>query len=583
MLQIILQLVFELYTMNPMFKFGLRSKPTQFTRGKTEDTLCDLTQRYLLNCLNHDEHLIDIVVTNKSLAETDQWKTRTTIKFQNEPDERFANIQIDILSSKKTSDFRNINDYITNILTCTNKADLPNILIVCYHSKRVCEDLIQLIRAFSGETFVRITSPFKFHINFDEPDANLGVTTKFLKKVKPYIETGRINGILFITATPVAEFWKMLATHGITTLLNLNSEYMDNFDNELEEYRSFKDHDIVLLDNDTTNPLDYIHEVFERGLIDENTRQILFAPAHITREPGCGTQLVGSHREVTDYFLQKGYCVLLMNGTFKGFQYPDGSAITLDEFKQQNRIEGELRDSLRIWNMLHPNMNLAITGYWVIERGITFNTNGFGFTSLILSNYHLKALNRLIQIAGRATGGKRYVKIMKIVCTREVRNAVFEFNENLEAICRMNPGEFNQTDFVSCDKTIPVKVIFNDEEQLQLILAICDKKRPRYKQQIHQLLCEGIDAGTIQTIDKNNVKKFNIHVKNLKDVRMYKLGDSIESRRYKQFNEAHVMCNTVAQSGDENQYNIDLVRDTYITDGYVNEPNVAWITFKWPL
>lgn len=569
--------------MNPMFKFGLRSKPTQFTRGKTEDTLCDLTQRYLLNCLNHDEHLIDIVVTNKSLAETDQWKTRTTIKFQNQPDERFANIQIDILSSKNTSDFHNINDYITNIMTCTNKADLPNILIVCYHSKRVCEDLIRLIRAFSGETFVRITSHFKFHINFDEPDANLGVTTKFLKRVKPYIESGHINGILFITATPVAEFWKMLATHGITTLLNLNSDYMDNFDNELEEYRSFKDHDIVLLDNDTTNPLSYIEEVFNHKLIDENTRQILFAPAHITREPTDGKLLVGSHSEVTEYFLQKGYCVLLMNGTFKGFQFPDGSTVTLDEFKQQNNIVGELRDSLRRWNMLYPNMNLAITGYWVIERGITFNTDGFGFTSIILSNYHLNSLNRLIQIAGRASGGKKYVNTMKIVCTRDVKNAVIEFNENLEAICRMNPGEFNQTDFVTSANTIPVKVIFHDEEYLQLILAIRDRAKPRYKQQLHQLFCDGLDTGKLQLIDKNNVKKLNIHMRDLKGVRMYKNGDSIESRRYKQFNDAHVMCSTIAQSGDENEYNIDLVRDTYITDDYINEPNVAWITFKWPI
>ena len=583
MLESILHIVLELYTMNPMFRFGLRSKPTQFTRGKTEDTLCDLTQRYLLNCLNHDEHLIDIVVTNKSLAETDQWKTRTTFKFQNQPDERFANIQIDILSSKNTSDFRSIDHYITNIMTCTNKADLPNILIVCYHSKRVCEDLIRLISVFSGKTFIGITSHFKFHINFDEPDANLGVTTKFLKKVKPYIETGHINGILFITATPVADFWKMLATHGITTLLNLNREYMDNFDNELEEYRSFNDHDVVLLDNDTTNPLDYIKDVFERKLIDENIRQILFAPAHITREPTDGRQLVGSHIEVTEYFLQRGYCVLLMNGTFKGFQFPDGSTVTLDEFKQQNNIVGELRDSLRKWNTLYTHMNLAITGYWVIERGITFNTNGFGFTSLILSNYHLKSLNRLIQIAGRATGGKRYVNVMKIICTREVRNAVIEFNENLEVICRMNPREFNQTDFISSANTIPVKVVFHDEEQLRLVLAIRDRAKARYKQQLHQLLCDGIDAGTIQTIDNNNVKKFNVHLRELKDVRMYKLGDSIESRRYKQFNQSHITCSTVAQSGDENQYNIDLVRDTYITDGYVNEPNVAWITFKWPV
>lgn len=566
-----------------LFKCGLRSKPTQFTRGKTEDTLCDLTQRYTLNALNHTEHLIDIVVTNKSLAETEQWKMRTAHKFKNQPDDRFANIRIDILSSKNTSDFHSISDYIAGIMSCTNKADLPNILIVCYHAKRVCDDLIKLFRAFSGESFVRITTQFKFYINFDEPDANLGVTAKFLKKVKPYIVSGHIGGILFITATPVADFWKMLAAHDITTLLNLNSNYMENFDNEFDEYRSFNDHEIEILDNDTSNPLTYIRDVFDKNMVDSTVRQIIFAPAHLTREPTESRPLAGSHREVSDYFLERGYCVLLMNGTFKGFQYPDRSTVTLDSFNATHGVDGELRDSLRKWNELHQAMNLAITGYWVIERGITFNTNGFGFTCMILSTYHLHSLNRLIQIAGRATGGKRFVNRMKVICTTSVKNAVVEFNENLEAICRMNPSEFNQTDFVTSANTIPVKVIFHNLQDLQLILTIRDNAKARYKAQLHKLLCDGIDAGSIQLIDKNNVKKFNIHVRDIKDVRMYKLGDSITARRYKQFNDAHESFNTVAQTGDENQYNIDLVKDAYITDGYTNEPNVAWITYKWPV
>ena len=91
--------------------FKLRTKPTQFTKGKTEDTLCDLTQRYLLNVNETEYHLIDIIVTNKSLPETEQWKIRTDNTFKN-----FKNITIDILSSK--SDYYNtIGSYIQNILT----------------------------------------------------------------------------------------------------------------------------------------------------------------------------------------------------------------------------------------------------------------------------------------------------------------------------------------------------------------------------------------------------------------------------------------------------------------------------------
>ena len=78
-----------------------------------------------------------------------------------------------------------------------------------------------------------------------------------------------------------------------------------------------------------------------------------------------------------------------MNGKFKGFINPDKSQVNLKDFNSKNSIDGDLRDSLRKWNELNPSTNLAITGYWVIERGITFNTTGFNFTDMILSNYHL--------------------------------------------------------------------------------------------------------------------------------------------------------------------------------------------------
>ena len=115
-----------MYQNNTMFK--LRTKPTQFTIGKTEDTLCDLAQRYLLN-ENEEYHLIDIIVTNKSLPETEQWKFRTDKHFKN------MAITIDILSSK-SKDYKTIGSYIQDILTCKKRRwCLPNILIICYHSK----------------------------------------------------------------------------------------------------------------------------------------------------------------------------------------------------------------------------------------------------------------------------------------------------------------------------------------------------------------------------------------------------------------------------------------------------------------
>jgi hypothetical protein len=551
--------------------FKLRTKPTQFTKGKTEDTLCDLTQRYLLNLNENEYHLIDIIVTNKSLPETEQWKFRADKTFKN-----FKNITIDILSSK-SNDYNSIASYIQYILNCKTKEDLPNILIICYHAKRVCEDLITMFNIFGGNNYIQPSNKIKFHISFDEPDANLGVTKKFIKKIKEFIEKELIIGILFITATPIDEFWKMLSDSGIKTLLNMNYNNTQNFDEELENYRAFNQHNIIEHNNETKNPLYYIIDVFSNKLINENERKILFTPAHLYTD----TEGVGSHMEVVSYFNDKNYCVFVMNGNFKGFIYPNKTKIEVTEFNDKNNVNGELRETLMKWNELNPTMNLAITGYWVIERGITFNTTGFNFTDMILSNYHLSSIGKLIQLAGRGSGGKKYVNKMNVICTPKIKDTIINFNKNLEEICSLNPEYFNRTDFTDSNNTIPVKMVVNDNDLLKMILDIREKSKRGYKQQLHTILLEGIQQNKISLFDRNNIKKFDIHSRTLNQVRMYKLGDKIDVRRFKNFNEAFENYKNVSQSGDENQYNIDFAKDEYVQDCFINNINTAWITYKY--
>jgi hypothetical protein len=551
--------------------FKLRTKPTQFTKGKTEDTLCDLTQRYLLNINETEYHLIDIIVTNKSLPETEQWKFRTDKKFKN-----FKNITIDILSSK-SNDYNTIGSYIQNILNCKTKEELPNILIICYHTKRVCDDLITMFNIFGGNNYIQPSNKIKFHISFDEPDANLGVTKKFIKRIKGFIDKELITGILFITATPIEDFWKILNDSGIKTLLNMNFNNTQNFDEELEYYRAFKEHNIIEHNNETTNPLYYIIDVFSNKLINENERKILFTPGHLYTD----TEGVGSHMEIVSYFNDKNYCVFIMNGKFKGFIYPNKNKVELTQFNIENNINGELRESLMKWNDLNPTINLAITGYLVIERGITFNTTGFNFTDMILSNYHLSTMGKLIQLAGRGSGGKIYVNKMNVICTTKIKDTIINFNKNLEGICSLNPEYFNRTDFADTNNTIPIKMIINDNELLKIIIEIRDNSKRGYKQQLHNILTNGIQENKIFIFDRNNIKKFDISSRTINQVRMYKLGDKIDVRRFKNFNEAYENYKNVSQSGDEKQYNIDLAKDEYIQDGYTNSINTLWITYKY--
>lgn len=554
-----------LLTIKKMFK--LRTKPTQFVKGKTEDTLCDLVKRYALNIETDEEtHLLEIIVTNNSLPETEQWKFRTDKKFVN-----YKNIIIDILSSKSKK-YKKINDYICDFLQIQEKENRPNVLIICYHKTRVCSDLPKLFSILSK-------AHIKFHISFDEPDANIKVTCDFIKKAKQFIDDTTIIGILFITATPIDAFWKMLNDSGIKTLLNMNRDNTQNFNEDMENYMSFKEHNIIEHENNTNNPLYYIMDVFSKGVINETERKIIFAPAHLyTNASG-----IGSHSEVASYFNSKGYCVFLMNSKFKGFIWPDKTKTELINFNEKYNVTGELRESLVKWNELNPTINLAITGYCVIERGITFNTIGFNFTDAILSNYHSGSLNKLIQIAGRVTGNKDYVSKMNIICTCKVKDDVINFNKRLEQICSLNPEHFNRTDFIDTNNTIPVKLIVNDTEILELILNIRDRSDRGYKVQLHNIILECLQNSKITMIDKNNIKKFIITERTLKDVRMYKTGDDVESRRFKQFYDAFENYKNVSQTGDTSNYNIDLAKDLYIHNEFIHSCNVFWITYKYEI
>jgi hypothetical protein len=568
---------------------------TQFTYGKTEQTLNQISERYLLNTIGLEEHLIEVIITNNSLPETQQWKVRTKKKFG-----EIENINVHILSSSKDSDFGNIDQFISKIITAKSKNELPNILIMCFHKKRVTDDLIKLFDTFCGGNYILNFTKIKFYLNFDEPDANLGITSRFLKKYRKYEHI--IHGILFITATPYDEFWEMLNENGITQLLNLQKNNISNesYDDYLAGYCSIKSHIHLPLNYDIDNPLDYIKKVFngkyivkdeqgnkidEEYYIDKLKPFIVFAPGHIYTE----TIGVGSHEEIVDYFTSNNVHVYLSNGKFKGFIDPSGSRQLLTEFNSNYEIDGELRDSLRKWRELNPTKSLAITGYWTIERGVTFNTNGFNFDYAIISKYHTNKLNKLIQLIGRTTGNKKFVNQMKVICPEEIYNTINCIVENSINLRKLNPESYNKADFSGKDSAIPVKVEFlNDECREKIINAITGSKG--YKTSLHRLIKEGIDSNHIKLYDKNNLYKFNISERKLKGVRVYmkeRIGkngeiteDKIESRRFEEAHKAFETCKCVSQSCKEDEYNIDFAKDDYINGSFTNNKNIAWITYK---
>ena len=48
---------------------------------------------------------------------------------------------------------------------------------------------------------------------------------------------------------------------------------------------------------------------------------------------------------------------------------------------------------------------------------------------MILSNYHLSSMGKLIQLAGRGSGGKIYVNKMNVICTTKIKDTIINFNK----------------------------------------------------------------------------------------------------------------------------------------------------------
>ena len=269
-----------------------------------------------------------------------------------------------------------------------------------------------------------------------------------------------------------------------------------------------------------------------------------------------------------------------MNGKFKGFIYPDNREETIEDYNNRFNITGELRNTLRHWSINNKSMNLAITGYNVIERGVTFNTDEFNFTDMILSNYNLKSIGPLIQLAGRSCGAKKYVDIMNIFCTVSVKQEIENRNNRLYEICNLNPELYNRTDFNPSKNTIPVKLEITNEQLIENLVKLRIEHKRGYMLKFHKLLVQGIFDNKILLNDNNNINKFDIKSRRIKTIRMYKEGDSQKARRFKNFNNAFDNFKTVSQTCDTDEYNIDFVKDRYESGDFVNEINILWITFK---
>lgn len=539
--------------------------------------------------------IVQIIYVNNSIMETKQWFSRVKMKdFKIKFNGAEHSIKTVILSSK-SSDYKSMDPLICEYTRQLNGTDTynktPDIIIMCSHPKRF-NDGIKLFK-----TLYSFKMNIRFDITFDEADKLLStISKKFIKKLN--ISNGRydlsqmIDNITFVTASPFTEnkFWGICHENEIYFLKNVNFNKEIDIDSMMKNYRSSLDSKWYYHENETNNPLEYIKDVFtEQKYINTHVPHIIFAPAHRYKNK-VG---VGSHMHTARFFMKKGYTVLLLNGEFKGFKFPDGSPpISIFDYQQKFGIKGELRDVLRVWRQNNMNMNLIITGNDCINRGITFNTNGFNIDYSILSMYHIKNISDLIQFLGRISGHKKYCKRSIMIAPKKLYNIAKMILTNYNDIISTNPEFFNKADFDLKKKlkgtTIPVRVEFLENSHTELLTIMKKNKGTRKKIKVQNFLIKNAHSGRIKLSDNNNDNRFEITERKLKTIRLNDERGLIQKKtngknyRFEQFKNAHEKRNRVAQKCDCNEYCIDLTVDNLEDDGEViNKKEIGWITYRF--
>lgn len=388
--------------------------------------------------------LISIVFTNNSLLEGKAWKSRTTAKFENQ------NIIVQRLASdveRNGSDYSKGHELMAQFASYLGNKDnsiiLGDVLIMCNHPKRIT-DILHVIKTCDGLKSTANNVKIKYNIYFDECDAGMcnSNLVKFVNFLYKESLTHVIDEIQLITATPTKELHESLIkiSPDAEKLLNLKKRIPTIERGEtlrIKDYKTILDQEYIPFEG-PTNPVEYVEalnyknpEIFEEG-------KIYFIPAHHYRR---------EHDRMAkiELFKNKGYWTLVLNGKEKGFTSPLGEK---ESILHDLKSGGELRDILRKWRVVHPKSGLVITGKMVLERGLTFLTNGFCFDYFIVSSYFAKEISNLVQTLGRGQGKEKFVGRFKLVMPQSLYDNVKKYLEDSEQILYQQP-EYYDLDMIS--------------------------------------------------------------------------------------------------------------------------------------
>jgi hypothetical protein len=414
-------------------------------------------QKYKYNT-NKIIKLISIVFTDNSLLQTAAWKDRTAAKFKN------GELIVQRLASdseKKGKDYSRGVELISAFATFSgkenNKNKLGDILVMCNHPVRI-NDIIEVIEINRGLTSKRGVE-FKYNIYFDECDASRNLTNlvRFMKEIYNKKLNYYIDEVQLITATPTKEMHEKLIriTPDANKLFNIKKEIQteDSAFERIKDYRTILDQEFIAFEG-PQDPVDYVKDLGDKLDVFEPGK-IYFVPSH---------HYCSEHEKMAqlEIFKINGYHVLILNGKNKEVRSPLG--IKTPIMKDLKKC-GELRDILRDWRIQNPRAGLIITGKMVLERGLTFLTDGFNFDGMIISGYFAKNIPSLVQLVGRGQGNEKYVDNFKVIMPQSLYDAVKKYIEDSETLLNEDPEFFDQDMLAKIgmeDKSNTEEPIFRD-------------------------------------------------------------------------------------------------------------------------
>lgn len=415
----------------------LNTTPCQFTYSKTTYAIDHIKRLDASRCEPNSEngvHHMTIILTNNSLIEGRQWN----IRLSNDNNTR-RNVSI-LSSDRKRAQFNDVNSFLGYCVQIIKPDDLIDTLVVCNNVIRN-SDLKKIIETFANE---RINlqnigiNKCKFTVMFDEVDrsANLNNACEFIDYSKEFL---CIDSIHLITATPYDDFWKKMKTLGFNKLKNLRYEINEIPPPEelINSYMKLQDHNIVYVES-TLEADEFIKDIYYKYIPKNKYPIRLFAPP---------TKYTNTHESIKKFFLEQNWIVVVINGKSKDIYLPEVT-LSINEFNRTyfpKKEDVEMYKTLSKLHQLYSKTNIVITGFNCIERGITFQTDGFNFTDMIIPP--IKDIATSVQLIGRSNGGKKYVQKHNIYIQKEHYTKINNRIDYALKLIESNPIEVCETDF----------------------------------------------------------------------------------------------------------------------------------------